>query len=679
VKPTRSDRKMLKRLIAPPAVTIVGASPNGHLTEHLLGNLANRSCRFTGPVHLVNPNYTRLFDRACVPSVDRIPGEPGLVYLHLPAEACLGALIGLRERPHGVVLFPDASHVAGGYEEKIAVWGREHGVGILGPQSNGLVSLPGRVHGLLIPVAETLIPGPVAILGQSGGVLGGMVKYLAQRGIGMYAALEFGTSCMLSPEELALWLLDMPEVRLVALYADGLASIDAFAEVLKVAQEMDKAVVFMVAGTSEAARRAVASHSGMAATPRRILEGVAAQFGAILARTLDELVWSIEALDAVAYERPSGRQIAVFSDSGGGGIAMADALAVQDMPLAGPSRVARELIGGRFGSVLNPFDFGSASMGHVREQAADVRSVATDPRYGVFAFASTIGMAAREHSVHVTQLDEFTATIEGLGKVPFVASPFPFERDGAVPRGKHAVLGLGSAESAVKMKALATWAKAATKAAPEAQAVELLADSTVDSAAVVTGREARSILGGMPVKWPAETSITKAADLDGAAFAYPAVVKTEAGVAHRAIAGGVLIGIDNEKDLRNAAVYMLDRFGGPVSVAEQVAHDREYFLGAYRQDGLSVLLLGAGGSQAESAAARLAPLTATQARDFAERTDPMCAESLTTLVLAFQKWFLAESWVEAVDMNPIVLRGDALVALDAKIHGRPPTAAGAGK
>jgi len=89
-----------------------------------------------------------------------------------------------------------------------------------------------------------------------------------------------------------------------------------------------------------------------------------------------------------------------------------------------------------------------------------------------------------------------------------------------------------------------------------------------------------------------------------------------------------------------------------------------------------VLLLGAGGAEAESAAARLAPLTPEQARDFAERADPACAALLTGLVLAFQEWFLAEGWVEAVDLNPIVRRGDALVVLDAKIHGLPPGSPG---
>jgi acyl-CoA synthetase (NDP forming) len=79
----------LDRLLHPKAVTVVGASPNGQITEHLLRNLENRSCQFARPVHLINPKYTRIFDRPCLPSVADVPGDPGLVYLLVPADQCV--------------------------------------------------------------------------------------------------------------------------------------------------------------------------------------------------------------------------------------------------------------------------------------------------------------------------------------------------------------------------------------------------------------------------------------------------------------------------------------------------------------------------------------------------------------------------------------------------------------
>jgi hypothetical protein len=647
---------LLDRLLAPPAVTVVGASPNGHVTHHLLRNLGSRSCRFAGSIHLVNPNQSRVFDRPCLPAPDRVPGEPGLVYLLVRPDACLPALEALPARPHGVVLFPDASRELGGYEAAIAAWGRARGVAVLGPQSNGLVSTAGRVHGLLVPVVEELAAGPVAVLAQSGGVLGGVVKHLAQRGVGLHSALEYGTACMLGLEELGAWLLARPEVGMLAVCADGVDRLEGLAGVLRAT---DKPVVLQVAGGSEAGRRAVASHSGMAATPRRLLEGVAAQFGALLCPTLDELVWSVEALHAVGFERPSGPLVAVFSDSGGGGIALADALARQGVPLVDPAP-----------DLHNPIDFGSASMGHFARQADVVRAVGADPRFGVLAFASTLGLPVREQSVHMPQVDEFTATVASLGRVPVIASPLPF-----LPLPERlqggAVLGLGSAESAAKIGALAAWARSAPRAAARTPrpAVAPVPRPAVVPGPAITGEAAERLLAGLPLAWPRTATVHSPGDLAAAlAVPRPVVVKTEAGLAHRAREGGVLAGVTSEADLRAAVAHLFGRFRGPVSVSESVAHDAELFLGAVREAGSLFLLAGAGGAEAERANARLAPLDDRQARDLAEAVAPALADAFLALLLSFQDWLLAAPWVSAVDLNPIVERAGRLVALDAKIH-----------
>lgn len=654
---------MLDSLLHPRAVTIVGASPNGLVTEHLLRNLKNRSCRFDGPVHLVNPGYRKLFDVACVPSAADVQGSPGLVYLLVPAPSCITALQALRDRPDGVVLFPDASGAKDGYEAAVAAWGRTHGVAVLGPQSNGLVSPAGRLNGLLIPIVDEIRPGGVAVLAQSGGVLGGLVKFLAQRHIGLHSALEYGTSCMLTPWTLGERLAGNPDVRLLALYADGLDSIDALSRLARVARVADKPLVIMVAGTSAAARRAIGSHSGMAATPRRILEGVAAQHGAVLVRDLDELVWSIEALAGVNFKRPPAGRVALFSDSGGGGIAMAEALEANGVPLVPPGEPARTAVERRFGDALNPFDFGSASMGQVREQAADVRAVGADSSYGIFAFASTIGTAVREQSVHVKQLDEFAVTVDGMGQVPFIASPIPFlEEDGSVMPGR-AVLGNGSKESAAKLRALTTWAHV-----PMAVPTERMAAPHAEVA--LSGTAAQELLKQLPLRWPEQVTISSIAALELGRLRFPVVVKTEAGLAHRAQQGGVLPGITREAELVSAVTYLLERFGGPVSITQLVEHDIEYFLGAQRAEDSVLVLLGAGGDRAEDAHIRLAPMNAEQAEQFALERTPAHAIEFASLLLAFQDWLMRSDWVEAVDLNPIVPVPQGLMALDAKIHRR---------
>jgi len=664
---------MLRRLLRPGAITIVGASPNGHVTEHLVRNLRHRSCKFGGPIHLVNPGYRKLFDLACHADTASLPGPPGLVYLLVPGAACMPALRSLRERPDGVVLFPDASAGGGGYEVEVGAWGWKHGVPVIGPQSNGLVSVEGKVNGLLIPIIDRLQPGGVAILAQSGGVLGGVVKFFAQRGIGIHSAIEYGTACMLAPWMLGGLLLNEPGVRAVAVYADGVDSLRDFGAFLEAARQAGKPVVAMVAGASQAARHAIGSHSGMAATPRRILEGLAAQHGAVLAQDLDELAWSVEVIVHAGFRPPPGSRVALFSDSGGGGIATAEAVEALGVALDPPEGSTRASVEARFGAALNPFDFGSASMGMAREQAADIAAVAGDTGFGTFAFASTIGLAVRERSVHVKQLDDFASTVESLRRVPFIVSPLPF-RDEDDTIGSRALYGNGSKESAVKLRALSTIAGGtpATRQAPggsrRADRQEPLRHPAVESGLVVTGAAAQAMLGELELLWPRQVAVSAVDELDALSLAYPVVVKTEAGVAHRAKTGGVLLGVERPSDLRNAVGYLLGRFGGAVSISELIEHEVEYFLGAQRVGDDFFVLLGSGGEAAESAGVRLAPMRLEHIGAFAEERTPDDAARVGKLIAEFQVWLAQATGVNAVDLNPIVPVRGGLMALDAKIH-----------
>jgi acetyltransferase len=166
-------------------------------------------------------------------------------------------------------------------------------------------------------------------------------------------------------EQLGDWLLAVPEVRALGIYAEGIERMDQLARVVARARGADKSVVLMIGGLSEAGHRAAASHSGAAASPRRVLEGLCNQFGAVLAHSLDELAWSLEVLHDHDFRRPSASEVAVFSDSGGAGITLADALEFHGVPVLEPE----DRVGAGFGSSRNPFDFGSASMGDSAAQA----------------------------------------------------------------------------------------------------------------------------------------------------------------------------------------------------------------------------------------------------------------------------------------------------------------------
>lgn len=670
-------RSALASLLAPPAITVVGASPNGQVTHHLLRNLENRSCAFPGTVNLVNPRYSRIFDRPCVGSVSDLTGRPGLVYLLVPAAACLPSLEQLAEAPDGVVLYPEASGSADGYEVDVTAWGRANGVPILGPQSTGVVSVGARLLGLLAPVVEEIGAGGVAVLSQSGGVLAGIVKYLAQELVGVHSGIAFGTAAMLSFEELGRFLLGQPEVRVLAVYADGISSPETLATLLCCAEEANKPAVVMIGGATDAGRRAVASHSGAAATPRRVIEGIGLQHNAVMAGSLDDLVWSIAALDGISYRQLAGREVALFTDSGGGGIAVADALGSKNVRLVDPLPATQSLVGPISGTSWNPFDFGSRSLGEISDQAVYVERLGADPQFGVCAYASTQGIPIAEQSVQIRQIDQFVDVVHRIGKIPFVASPIPFaRRPEDLSLARRAILGRGSAETAVKLRAIATWTDAADTVTDEPAPSRGPASSwstppIPEGESPLTGEKARLILYQIPVGWPSEVCVSSLAELDALGnVAFPVVVKSEANLAHRAVVGGVLPGIRNPRDLRNATAFLLERFARPVSISEQVVHDEEFFAGALREATTIMLLFGRGGGLAESAEVHLVPMTRLQAVRLAKRHAPDLVPAFTDLLLALQDCVLQRPWIEAVDMNPIVSAGGRLCALDAKVHVR---------
>jgi succinyl-CoA synthetase beta subunit len=109
-----------------------------------------------------------------------------------------------------------------------------------------------------------------------------------------------------------------------------------------------------------------------------------------------------------------------------------------------------------------------------------------------------------------------------------------------------------------------------------------------------------------------------------------------------------------------------------VSVAEQVAHEREYVLGFERHDQHGALLMfGIGGADLGAELEfRSAPISAAQARALvaghAESDAEM--EALVATLLSLQSIALSHPEFTSVDLNPLAFVAGEVVVLDAKVH-----------
>jgi succinyl-CoA synthetase beta subunit len=196
--------------------------------------------------------------------------------------------------------------------------------------------------------------------------------------------------------------------------------------------------------------------------------------------------------------------------------------------------------------------------------------------------------------------------------------------------------------------------------------------------AVITGLEAIALLAGrVPVAWPWGATIATPADvpaLHASLKSFPVVAKAE-GLAHRNHVGAVWTGVADAGEAELVARAFGAHFGYPLSFSEQIAHDREFILGARRTAGDHVLcLVGAGGTGVgERVRMLLSPADAVaMRRAVAEFASPVAeVTELVEAMSAVQGVLLddADRDIAAIDLNPVVFSRDSgqLYALDVKI------------
>ncbi|MBN2071194.1 MAG: acetate--CoA ligase family protein [Candidatus Krumholzibacteriota bacterium] len=166
---------------------------------------------------------------------------------------------------------------------------------------------------------------------------------------------------------------------------------------------------------------------------------------------------------------------------------------------------------------------------------------------------------------------------------------------------------------------------------------------------------------------------------------YPVVAKVVSPeIIHKSDVGGVVVGIDSEKKLRATfkRLSLLPGFTG--AVVAEMARGIELIIGAKVDSQFGpVILLGIGGVGVEiykDTAVRMAPLNEEDVssmiagikgqqliRGF-RGSDPVDIGALTTLMIEFSDIVMElESYIDSVDLNPVICSGSRCVIADARM------------
>ena len=685
----------LERLIRPKSVAIIGASADAaKLTGRPLTFLEKYG--YGHEVFLVNPRYQSIGRYPCFPDIRSLPHAPDVAIVLVGSSRVTDAVRDLGDIGTGAAIVLAGGFGESGAEGMVRQQRLKSAAGtmrLLGPNTIGLVNV---TDGIALSASaalqiDRLVPGSIALVSQSGGILGSLLSRAEAQGIGFSKLIATGNEADIDVSDLINYLVDDPATKVIALYLEGLRKPMQFRQAAQRAAEAGKPIVAFKVGRSESGIQSASSHTGALAGSDVVYDALFRQLGIVRALQFSDLLDVPLALSS--GRRLKGRRIAVVTSTGGAASLVADAagLAGFETPAPDPVTAGRLKALSIPDAVLdrNPIDVTLA--GVKSEYFRDVLdSVLESPSYDAVAVILGSSSITEPETVGAPLRDCFARTDKPV--VVFAA-----------PNAPHAVKHLNLAGIP-------------TFAAPEACAAAFSAmwrihratsPQTGDPALpVVVGADIRCMLRpgplneyeskalfakfGVPVTREICAATPEEAAAAAAGFGGNVVIKAlSRDVLHKSDVGGVAVNIASSDVAvtctRMAEIFSLATNRKPEGflVQELVFGAVELILGLKHDSQLGPsILLGMGGIAAElykDTAVRLAPLSRKDAEEMIGelKSAPLLSgfrgrpvadvEALINAMLAFSSMVssIGTSLQEA-EINPLFVlpRGEGVKAAD---------------
>jgi acetyltransferase len=228
-----------------------------------------------------------------------------------------------------------------------------------------------------------------------------------------------------------------------------------------------------------------------------------------------------------------------------------------------------------------------------------------------------------------------------------------------------------------------------------AAARSIIDAARADGRTLLTEIESKAVLAAYGIA-VTETVITTSEDeaiATAERIGYPVVAKLHSRtITHKTDVGGVRLGLADAGDVRDAYRAIVDAVtahGGAdlidgIAIQPMIDHDGyELIVGSSIDPQVGpVLLFGMGGQLVELVRDRslaLPPLTTTLARRMIERTTiagafrgirgrpPIDTAAIEALLVRFSQLVVEQRWIREIDINPLLVSPERLIALDARV------------
>ncbi|HEY3075395.1 MAG TPA: acetate--CoA ligase family protein [Burkholderiales bacterium] len=631
--------RLAQALFAPRAVALIGASGDARKNTARPQRFL-RKHGYTGRIVPVNAARDEVLGERAYRRLADVPLE--IDHAFIMVEEVEPALEDCARKQVAVATiysngFADAGAKGMERQARLVERARALGVRLLGPNSMGVVNLPGRLALTVNAVLEIDAPpaGTTSLVSQSGTMLGTLLSRGAARGLGYAKLVSVGNEADLGVAELVELLVDDADTRVIALFLETVRDAERLSRAARKAHAAGKPIVAYKLGRSALGEELARTHTGALAGMDVALDAYFRDCGIVRVDMLETL---IEIPPLLAGRKPLGlarpAQVAVVTTTGGGAASVVDRLGLHGIELASMHDLTMTATKDTYRATLEQL-LGSPDCN---------------------AVLAAVGSSAQFHpELAVEPIVQAKRTAK-----PLAAFFTPHAERSLALLAQQGIAAFRTPEACADAFA-AFFAWRAPRERPVMQAPRL-------------EREVFALLKNLNIA-VAEHAIAQAPDF-AHLVPYPVALK-RLDVEHKTEVGGVALNIQSHAEL----IQQATRMGGQRLLVQRMEHGLAEAIVGYRDDPVvgPLVLVGAGGTLAElykDFAVGLAPVSEAEAEAMIAGVKGLAVirgyrnlprgdvKALAKAVAAFST---LGSGVREAEINPLMVQAQGVVAVDARV------------
>ena len=690
--------------LSPKSIAIIGASDKeGSVGRAITSNIMKG---YKGIIFPISPTRDTVFDKPAFKTVLDVKEPIDLAVVVTKNDIVPAVLEECgKKKIKGVIVitagFKEVNEEGRKLEQHVKDIVKKYGIKLIGPNCLGVMNLDPKTMMNSTFLKITPKSGQIALVSQSGAICAALVEDASAQGIGFSAVVSLGNKADMSEVDVLQMLAEHKQTKVIVMYLEDMGNGQEFLKICKqITKKLKKPVLVLKSGRSPEGAKAAMSHTGALMGSDEIYDAVLHQAGAIRVDTMEELFDYATAFSKQPL--PANGDLVIVSNAGGPAIISTDACSKTGIKMASIEDIRPKInaVIPPWGSSRNPVDIvGDADYNRFNNVLENV--------LGHKNVGSVITMCTPSATLDYDKLADVIVKMSKKYKKTMLASLMGLDEGiknreilaaGDVPYYTYAE---GSIRALKAMLRFTAWQKS-----PEGTVTKFKADKAkakkVFDAVKKQGRtnlleeEGQEVLRayGFPLPQSILAKTEDEAVKTAKKIGFPVVMKIASPqIIHKSDAGGVKVGVSNEKDVRdafntiikNAKKYNAKATIKGILIQEMVKGGKELIIGSKLEPGFGpVIMLGMGGIYVEvlkDVTFRLAPITNKEADDMINSIKtkkilegvrgekPSDLKKLSELIQKLSALVTDFKEIKELDMNPVLVmeQGKGCKILDIRI------------